>query len=175
VIEFKTHSTRTGKLDGTVLMRGRSKAVEKHITEVKDIPTFRSPGNRIPTEIVKETSLGELVVQRYLTKLRSRRKEQMAAKKNGKNEAVPKKARRGKVTLAGVQADEFFTENAKGKSVFRPGWDAKFAGAVKRLANGTADADDKRICKAKTILNHPKVAESAHFQHLLKEAAKASA
>lgn len=179
IVEFGSHGTRTTSLDNVRALRGKSKQMEKHIAEIQDIPRFRSPGGRdIPEESASSTSLGELVIESYITNLTREAKERKKMAK-GKNATVdngfadekPKKEKAKKaskaVSLSGVTPEDFFMENAKGKSVFRPGWDAKFAACLKRVAQGTADADDRRIAKSKVILNHPKVAESAHFRHLL--------
>lgn len=139
----------------------------------------------MPEDDAERVSLGELVVERYITNLtrQAKEKSKMAKTKNATEKTAapihtePKapKSRKGKAaSLEGVDPEDFFVENAKGKSVFKPGWDAKFAACLKRVANGTATADDKRLAKSKVILNHPKVAESEHFQHLIEESNKAA-
>lgn len=188
IVEFGSHGTRTARLTGTRAMRGRSKQMEKHITEFQEMPRFRHAGGRDMAEYgASDVSLGELMVERYLINLTREAKERKTmAKTTTKTTAVstpaaqaePKapKARKGKAqSLAGLTPEDFFVENAKGKSVFKPGFDAKFAACLKRVAQGTADADDRRLAKSKTILNHPKVVESAHFQHLLQVVERATA
>ena len=175
-VEFGSHGTRTCRIADARLMTGRTASIEKHIKEIQEIPRFRSPGNRDIPDIEDGPSFAEVVVDKYIDRLKE--KSKMAKKKNDETgeETAPKRSRKKAVSLEGVQPEDFFQENSKGKSVFRPGWDAKFAACLKRVANGTADSDDKRLAKAKMLLTHPKVVDSEHFQHLIElvEQAKAA-
>ncbi len=76
-------------------------------------------------------------------------------------------------SLEGVQAADFFHENAKKKTVFKAGWDAKLGAMFKRIAAGKGDVDDKRLLKSKTLTGHDKVESSDHLRPLRDEAMNA--
>jgi hypothetical protein len=63
--------------------------------------------------------------------------------------------------------EEFFTENRKGKPVFVIGMDARLTQALKRVNAGVGTEHDRMLAESPVITNHPKVANSHHFQVLL--------
>ena len=96
---------------------------------------------------------------------------EMAKDKQEEAEVKGKRAAKSRAaSLEGVKGEDFFQENAKKKSVFRPGHDAKAAAIFKRIAAGKGSADDKRLMKDKGLTGHPKVTESTHLSELLAEA-----
>lgn len=82
--------------------------------------------------------------------------------------ATTKKIRRSSLfTPINADADSFFTVNKRKKPAFVPGWDAKLTGILKRVKDGIGDDYDHTIANHPTILAHPKVVNSKHFQYLL--------
>lgn len=95
-------------------------------------------------------------------------------KKAPKAAAAPKEPKAPKApkvpdfaTGAEPAPEEFFGQNRKGKPVFRIGFDARLTQILKRVQAGIGSAYDQRIATSPVILNHPKVADSKHFQVLL--------
>ena len=96
--------------------------------------------------------------------------EANVAKAKQEDKAKKTKVKSRAVTLTGVSPADFFHENAKKKTVFKPGHDAKLAAMFKRIINGKGDADDIRLLKAKALVDHEKVESSAHLRGLRNEA-----
>jgi len=102
-------------------------------------------------------------------------KEEMAAKTTeAKTEKKARKPKSRGASLEGLKVEDFFNTNAKGKVVFKPGYDAKYASLCKRIARGDGDTDDKRLFKSKGLSEHEKVEGSEHLRHLRDEARLAS-
>lgn len=136
--------------------------------------TIASPGESatIADRLIKQ-EIADLhnVKERNMAKAAKAAKAQVEATPGEEKVKAPKvKKARSKVDLTGVKAEDFFQTNAKGKSVFKVGADARYKGILRRIADGTAGPEDKRLAFQKGLTEHPKVAESPFFQALLTEA-----
>lgn len=174
---YTVHQTEQGLGVG---VSSRSELVRQHVQELEEMGVLTiDPLSKLcfPTDVLDET-LSDPVASYLSTNQEG--EDDMARKTNRKTStkkstARKAPARRSKVDFSKLKAEDFFRENTKGESVFKPGHDARYAGILKRVADGTAGTDEKRIAFLKGLTEHPKVAESEHFKHLLAAARKAKA
>lgn len=179
----KEHQSRPGYQlheDGSISIVSSSRVIRDHVQELEDIGVLTIPIDSVATGCyilsseIDETSpnpIADYIKGGHMAK------EAAKTETGTDGEDKPKKSRKSKskVDFSTLTPEDFFRENAKGQSVFKPGHDARYAGILKRVAEGNASPAERKLAFNKKMTGHPKVSESEHFKGLLEAAEKAAA